>query len=104
MGAPLRTQGEVALATLPDCRNCAMAALGRYGAVHSGSPEMIAEARRSAVTARANALLTRAGERQSQVRMLRRGWAVRVAQLSDGRRQVLNFILPGDLFDLEALL
>jgi len=74
------------------------------GPVLMDSPEAIATLRAGLHTARANAILTRAGELQREVRMLRRGWAVRVAQLSDGRRQVLNFILPGDLFDLEALL
>ncbi len=30
--------------------------------------------------------------------MLCRGWAFRYFQLSDGRRQILKFLLPGDIF------
>lgn len=54
--------------------------------------------------ARANATLVRAGDTRSTVHALRRGWAMRVAHLSDGRRQILGFYVPGDLFDIETLL
>jgi len=30
------------------------------------------------------------------------GWAIRFKSLSDGRRQVLGIILPGDLIGVEA--
>nr|WP_246408549.1 Crp/Fnr family transcriptional regulator [Parvularcula dongshanensis] len=30
------------------------------------------------------------------------GWASRSISLSDGRRQIVNFMLPGDLFDLQV--
>ncbi|MGF7153304.1 Crp/Fnr family transcriptional regulator [Novosphingobium gossypii] len=35
-------------------------------------------------------------------RLLLRGWAARVRQLADGRRQLLSFVLPGDLIGLCA--
>jgi len=31
------------------------------------------------------------------------GWALRFLQLPDGRRQILNFLLPGDLFSASSL-
>ncbi len=31
------------------------------------------------------------------------GWAFRVLQLADGRRQILNFLLPGDVFSSRSL-
>lgn len=31
------------------------------------------------------------------------GWAIRHRTLEDGRRQIVNFMLPGDIFDLQAL-
>lgn len=55
-------------------------------------------------TLRANAHITRAGEVQHQIHTLHRGWAMQVAHLSDGRRQILNFYIPGDTFAIEALL
>lgn len=35
--------------------------------------------------------------------VLCRGWAYRYFQLSDGRRQILKFLLPGDLFSSAAI-
>ncbi|MEN3976802.1 Crp/Fnr family transcriptional regulator [Emcibacter sp. SYSU 3D8] len=32
------------------------------------------------------------------------GWAIRYCLLSDGRRQVLNVLLPGDIFDLQVFI
>lgn len=104
MTTALRHQSDLAVDLLPHCRTCTIGALGVYAAAHATGPAAVAGARRGASIARANTLLTRAAEHQSHIRMLRRGWAIRVAQLADGRRQVLSFILPGDLFDLEALL
>lgn len=31
------------------------------------------------------------------------GWAARTITLSDGRRQIVNFMVPGDLFDLQVI-
>ncbi|MBN8605420.1 MAG: Crp/Fnr family transcriptional regulator [Caulobacterales bacterium] len=56
------------------------------------------------VSVRANALISRAGETPACVHTLRRGWAMQVAHLSDGRRQILHFFVPGDLLNVEALL
>jgi len=39
----------------------------------------------------------RAGEILSGVPIVHSGWAARVRRLSDGRRQILSFILPGEL-------
>lgn len=32
------------------------------------------------------------------------GWAIRYTLLSDGRRQVLNVLMPGDMFDLQVFI
>lgn len=47
--------------------------------------------------------LVRAGEETRQVFILQDGWAIRYRLLEDGRRQIVNFMLPGDVFDLQAL-
>ncbi len=47
--------------------------------------------------------LIRAGEPAQQVFILQSGWALRYRLLEDGRRQIVNFMLPGDVFDLQAL-
>ena len=42
------------------------------------------------------------GERYGLVFILHEGWAIRYHLLSDGRRQIANFILPGDFMCLNA--
>jgi CRP-like cAMP-binding protein len=48
-------------------------------------------------TYRAGARLISEGERLDRPRLIRSGWACRVRLLSDGRRQILNYYLPGDI-------
>ena len=51
----------------------------------------------------ANAELVGAGEPMDAVLVMREGWAARYKELEDGRRQILNILLPGDIFDLQVL-
>ena len=44
--------------------------------------------------------LVRDGESYGQTYIVREGWAIRFKTLSDGRRQILNFVLPGDIVGL----
>jgi CRP/FNR family transcriptional regulator, anaerobic regulatory protein len=50
------------------------------------------------VAARAGEQIAVRGQASDDVFILCRGWAFRYFQLSDGRRQILQFLLPGDLF------
>lgn len=43
------------------------------------------------------------GEKVDFVFVIETGWAIRFRMLEDGRRQILNFMLPGDCFDLMAI-
>lgn len=45
-----------------------------------------------------------AGQEDSELFTLFSGWAFRHKTLPDGRRQILNFLLPGDLMGLQASL
>lgn len=44
------------------------------------------------------------GDAYDQVLILLEGWAMRHRTLSDGRRQITNFVLPGDFIGLQAML
>lgn len=44
-----------------------------------------------------------AGRETGMLFIVLSGWAVRYRVIEDGRRQILNFMLPGDIFDLQAL-
>ena len=52
---------------------------------------------------RARHTIYRAGEELSGIPFVYSGWAARVRRLSDGRRQILAFILPGDLVSASAI-
>lgn len=44
------------------------------------------------------------GDRLTSVRVILSGWACRYKTLQDGRRQIVNFVLPGDSCDARAYL
>lgn len=48
--------------------------------------------------------LVREGQRLTDVHILQRGMAIRKRIVEDGRRQIVNFVLPGNVFDLQALI
>lgn len=56
------------------------------------------------VSVRADTDLVSQGEPLAKAVVLREGWAIRYRTLRDGRRQIMNFLLPGDMFDLCAFL
>ncbi|HWJ60110.1 MAG TPA: Crp/Fnr family transcriptional regulator [Sphingomicrobium sp.] len=46
--------------------------------------------------------IIREGERPNFVNLILEGWAVRHKTLEDGRRQIIAFLIPGDLCDLNV--
>jgi CRP-like cAMP-binding protein len=44
------------------------------------------------------------GDRPDRVRIILSGWLTRYKTLADGRRQIVNFLLPGDVCDAHAYL
>jgi CRP-like cAMP-binding protein len=55
-------------------------------------------------TADADTVLLRSGDNFGSLGAIFTGWALRYKLLDDGRRQILDVLLPGDLFGLEAVL
>lgn len=52
---------------------------------------------------RARRTVYRAGEETEDVHVICEGWAVRSVPLTGGRRQILSFLLPGDLVSATSL-
>lgn len=50
------------------------------------------------------AAIVSAGDEPSHVFVVSKGWALRYRTLQDGGRQIVNVMLPGDCFDLQALI
>lgn len=55
------------------------------------------------VVKQAGQVIVAAGERLNEVFVVEEGWAIRYRILDDGRRQIVNFMVPGDCFDLQAI-
>jgi CRP-like cAMP-binding protein len=62
----------------------------------------IIDIKRDHVALRAGTEIIRAGDECPEIYTLYSGWAFRFKTLPDGRRQILNFLLPGDLVGLQA--
>lgn len=56
----------------------------------------------SAETVPAGRQLDREGEQHNGAYIVQAGWAMRHKDLSDGRRQILDFVLPGDVLGIEG--
>ena len=50
-----------------------------------------------------NVEIVDAGQELDRLLIVKEGWAIRYKSLEDGRRQVLNVLMPGDMFDLQVL-
>ena len=48
-------------------------------------------------------VLIREGQTVDSLFVIESGWAIRFRMLEDGRRQIVNFMLPGDSFDMMSL-
>jgi len=47
--------------------------------------------------------IVRVGEDVDSIFVIESGWAIRFRILDDGRRQIINFMLPGDCFDMMGM-
>jgi CRP/FNR family transcriptional regulator, anaerobic regulatory protein len=61
-----------------------------------------AELKLGSLVVPANRDVIQAGEVGGPVQIIQRGWAFRYKRWADGRRQILDFLLPGDIVGLES--
>lgn len=87
-----------------NCRNCALGRYTLYGHVAAHTPDALSACRREVRTLPAGRSFTREGEVQSRVWTLYAGWAYRYSTLSNGRRYIHYFHVPGDILVMESLL
>lgn len=84
--------------------SCHQCPLRKLPAIVPNTAEEVAtiEALREGQTAlRAGATVIHEGQRDGRLATLFSGWAFRYQTLRDGRRQILNFLLPGDFIGLQ---
>lgn len=85
----------------PHCHACKLRDLAAFEQVSSEVLDSIEAARSHATSHDAGRILIHEGQKNTQLFTLYAGWAFRYKTLPDGRRQILNFLLPGDLMGLQ---
>jgi len=83
------------------CRACPLRSLPAFTKLDAGKVDFIQSLKSSHLSQNAGSWIIHAGQ-ASELFTLFSGWAARFKTLPDGRRQILNFLLPGDLLGLQA--
>jgi CRP-like cAMP-binding protein len=78
--------------------------LGALAALGPAELHALLELERGAMPLAPNSPIVHEGETSTQLYVLREGWAMRYNILRDGRRQIVNLILPGDFICAHATL
>jgi CRP-like cAMP-binding protein len=84
------------------CFECELRACGVFKPITPNELGAINEIKRDHIALPAGAEIIHAGGDNLDIYTLYSGWAFRFKMLPDGRRQILNFLLPGDLLGLQA--
>src|SRR5580692_5261947 len=84
------------------CFECSLRACGVFKPISRNELGAINEIKREHLALLAGTEIIRAGDDSPEIYTLYSGWAFRFKTLPDGRRQILNFLLPGDLLGLQA--
>jgi CRP-like cAMP-binding protein len=84
------------------CFECALRACGLFKPVSQDELAFINQMKREHLILGAGREIIRPRQDSAELYTLYSGWAFRFKTLPDGRRQILNFLLPGDLLGLQA--
>ena len=84
------------------CFECALRRSGAFKPISDMELAFINEMKRDHLVCPPGAEIIAAGQDQAELYTLYAGWALRCKTLPDGRRQILNIILPGDLIGLQG--
>ena len=85
----------------PCCEACRLRRTNTFTPVTGQELGFIQGFRKSTLTVQAGHTLIHENKPSGKLFTLYAGWAFRYKTLSDGRRQILNFLLPGDLIGLQ---
>lgn len=86
------------------CFECALRRSHAFKPIDEAQLAIINEMKREHLVLEAGAEIIAAGQEQAELYTLYAGWAIRHKTLPDGRRQILNIHLPGDLIGLQGAL
>ncbi len=83
------------------CKYCSLRATGAFSANSEAEIDFIQGIRKRQIRIDAGSVIFREGDNGKDLYTLLSGWAFRYRLLSDGRRQIFNFLLPGDFVGLQ---
>lgn len=86
------------------CSACPLRTTGAFSPNTNEEIAFIQGFKRGEVQLKAGNLLVREGVISGDLHTLLRGWAFRYRTLGNGKRQILNFLLPGDFIGLQERL
>lgn len=86
------------------CTECPIRALAAFRSFTADELEFVTNFKRGEMHADRGATILREGSHSAHLFTVLTGWAFRYKLLSDGRRQILNYLLPGDLIGLQSSL
>ena len=84
------------------CHDCQLRACGLFKPVTAEELASIQNIKNAHLDVQAGSEIIRIGDPAPEVYTLYAGWAFRYKMLPDGRRQILAFLVPGDLLGLQA--
>ncbi|MBS0448601.1 MAG: Crp/Fnr family transcriptional regulator [Proteobacteria bacterium] len=83
------------------CRECPLRALPAFVDASPDELALIESLKQRQIGLPADAAIIDEGQEDAPLYTLLSGWAFRYKTLSDGRRQILNFLLPGDFIGVQ---
>ena len=83
------------------CQDCPLRALPLFTSHADDELALIESLKKEQVVFAADATVIHEGQTDAPLYTLLAGWAFRFKTLSDGRRQILNFLLPGDFIGVQ---
>lgn len=84
------------------CEQCPLRGLRHFRAFTPQELKFISGFKRGELVAEAGSAILTEGAHSAHLYTLLSGWAFRYKTLEDGRRQILNYLLPGDLIGLQG--
>jgi CRP/FNR family transcriptional regulator len=85
----------------PQCNACGLRRTGAFMPVNAEELKFIEAFRTGTTAVKAGGTILYEQKPNGKLFTLYSGWAFRYKTLSDGRRQILNFLLPGDFIGLQ---
>ncbi len=86
------------------CRQCPLAGLSDFRALSEDEQTFMSAFKTGELNVDAHTILVEEGTHSAHLFTILSGWAFRFKTLEDGRRQILNYVLPGDLIGLQSAL